>query len=205
MLTVALTGGIGTGKSTILETWRGLGAPALEADAIVHRRLGESSPLVDAIIARFGEEVAAAGGGIDRSRLAAIVFRDAQARADLEGLVHPVVYADMHAWLAEQAAAGAPLAVAEIPLLFETGKEKDFDRVVVTICDESEQVQRVVARGGDEKDTRRRLAAQWSMGDKVRRADIVIDTDGTLAETISTAVETYHDLLAQAEAQAPTA
>ena len=105
------------------------------------------------------------------------------ARRDLEEILHPAVYAVIDRWLVDQAAQGATLAVAEIPLLFETGHAGAFDRVVVTACDEPAQVARTVARGSSETDARQRIAAQWPLGDKVRAAHVVIRTDGSLAET----------------------
>jgi dephospho-CoA kinase len=183
MLRVALTGGIGTGKSTVLALWRERGVPAIEADTVAHQMMAAGSPAAAAIAARFGGDVLTAAGEIDRRRLAAIVFSDPAARRELEGILHPAVYAAIDRWLAAQAAQGATLAVAEIPLLFETGHAGEFDRVVVTACDEPAQVARIVARGSTETDARQRIAAQWPLGDKVRAAHVVIRTDGSLAET----------------------
>jgi dephospho-CoA kinase len=111
------------------------------------------------------------------------VFQDADARRDLEGIVHPAVYAAIGAWLGECARQGESLAVAEIPLLYETGRAGDFDHVVVTVCEPGEQVRRIVARGATEADARRRMAAQWPMDRKVAAADFVVRTDGTLDDT----------------------
>lgn len=183
MLRVALTGGIGTGKSTVLALWRERGVPAIEADTVAHQMMAAGSPAAAAIAARFGGDVLTDAGEVDRPRLAAIVFSDPAARRELEGILHPAVYAAIDRWLAAQAAQGATLAVAEIPLLFETGHASAFDRVVVTACDESAQVARTVARGSTEADARQRIAAQWPLGDKVRAAHVVIRTDGSLAET----------------------
>jgi dephospho-CoA kinase len=183
MLRVALTGGIGTGKSAVLARWRELGVSVIEADAIAHDVIRAGTPAALAIAARFGAEVMTPAGEVDRGRLAAVVFQDARARHDLETVVHPAVYAAIDAWLAECAGRGEPLAVAEIPLLYETGHAGDFDRVVVTACDADEQVRRIVARGGTEADAVRRLAAQWPLDRKVASADVVVRTDGTLDDT----------------------
>lgn len=184
MLKVAVTGGIGTGKSVVLSEFAGCGAPVIDADVLVHDALRAGSPAVPDIRSRFGDAVITALGDVDRARLGAIVFQDRQARLELEAILHPVVYRAIEAWMRAQEASGAPFAVAEIPLLYETGREGDFDCVVVTACDGEEQVRRAVGRSGSsDADARRRIAAQWPLADKVLRADFVIATDGTVEET----------------------
>jgi len=184
MLKVAVTGGIGTGKSVVLAQLAACGAPVVDADVLVHEALRGGTPAAAEIRARFGEAVIAAGGDVDRARLGTIVFQDEQARRDLEAILHPAVYRAIEAWMRAQEAGGAPVAVAEIPLLFETGHETDFDCVVVTACDGEAQVRRAVGRAGmSEEDARRRIAAQWPLAEKVRRADFVVRTDGTLEAT----------------------
>lgn len=184
MLKVAVTGGIGTGKSVVLSEFAGCGAPVIDADVLVHDALLAGSPAVPDIRSRFGDAVITALGDVDRARLGAIVFQDRQARLELEAILHPVVYRAIEAWMRAQEASGAPFAVAEIPLLYETGREGDFDCVVVTACDGEEQVRRAVGRSGSsDADARRRIAAQWPLADKVLRADFVIATDGTVEET----------------------
>ena len=184
MLKVAVTGGLGTGKSVVLSEFAGCGAPVIDADVLVHDALRAGSPAVPEIRSRFGDAVITAGGDVDRARLGAIVFRDGQARRELEAILHPAVYRAIEAWMRTQEASGALVAAAEIPLLYETGREGDFDCVVVTACDGEEQVRRAVGRSGmSEADARRRIAAQWPLAEKVRRADFVIGTDGTVEET----------------------
>ena len=112
-----------------------------------------------------------------------MVFSDPQARRDLEQIVHPAVYAAIRDWL-EALPQGTPLAVADIPLLYETGHQADFDRVVVVACPPDEQLRRVMARDGvSEAEARARLDAQWPIADKVVLADDVIWTTGSRAET----------------------
>jgi dephospho-CoA kinase len=195
MLKVAVTGGIGTGKSVVLAELAACGAPVIDADLLVHEALRAGSPAAAAIRERFGESVMTAGGDVDRSRLGAIVFREGQARRDLEAILHPAVYRDIESWMRAQERGGALVAVAEIPLLYETGHEGDFDCVVVTACDGEEQVRRATGRSGmNEADARRRIAAQWSLAEKVRRADFVIYTDGTVEETRSQARSVWEAL-----------
>jgi dephospho-CoA kinase len=183
MLRVALTGGIGTGKSAVLARWRELGVPVIEADVVAHDIIRAGTPAAHAIAARFGAEVMMATGDVDRRRLAGVVFQDPEARRDLETIVHPAVYGVIDAWMAEHARRGEALAVAEIPLLYETGHADDFDRVVVTACDPDEQGRRIVARGATAADARRRIAAQWPLDRKIAAADFVVRTDGTLDDT----------------------
>lgn len=201
MLKVALTGGIATGKSYVCSRFAALGAPTLDADLLARKAVAPGSAGLGAVVARFGPEVLAPDGTLDRTRLAAIVFADDAARRDLEAIVHPAVYADIEAWLASLSARvpPPPLAVVDVPLLFETGAAGRFDVVVVAACPPALQVARVMARdGATEAEARRRLAAQWPIEEKVRRADIVIRTDGSFADTDRQVREVYAALLRRA-------
>ena len=184
MLRAALTGGIGTGKSVVLARFAELGTPVVEADTLAHDAIAPGTPGAAAVRERFSEGVIGPDGCVDRVRLGALVFDDNQARRDLEAIVHPAVYRAIRAWMRARKASGARMAIAEIPLLFETGHEGDFDCVVVTACGSDEQVRRAMARSNlSEPEVRRRIAAQGPLDDKVRRADSVIRTDGTVGET----------------------
>lgn len=186
MLRVALTGGIGTGKTVVLGRFQELGAPVIEADALAREALAPGTPGARAVAERFGTAMVGADGSVDRRALGALVFADDRARRDLEAIVHPDVRRRMAEWLTGRAAAADRIAVVEIPLLFETGRERDFDVVLVTACDESEQVRRVMARDGlSEQEVRRRLAAQLPLAEKIRRADHVIRTDGRREDTLA--------------------
>jgi dephospho-CoA kinase len=199
MFAVALTGGIGTGKSVVLERFRELGAPVIEADALAHDVLLPGSEGAGAVRGRFGDGVMRADGGVDRRALARVVFADERARRDLEAIVHPAVRRRLSEWLSARMAEGASLAVVEIPLLFETGRAADFDAVVVTACEEPEQIRRVMGRDGlEEADVRRRLAAQWPLAEKVKRADFVIRTDGLLDDSRARVDEVWAELQARA-------
>lgn len=183
MVRVALTGGIATGKSTVLRMLTARQVPTIDADALAREVVAPGTPGLDAIIERFGRGVVEASGALDRRALAALVFADPHARRDLERIVHPAVYTAIRAWIA-----GLPqetsLAVADIPLLFETGHQGDFDQVVVVACSPEEQLRRVMDRdGASETEARARLDAQWPIADKVARADHVIWTTGPRAET----------------------
>jgi dephospho-CoA kinase len=184
MLKIALTGGIATGKSHVLEQFRRRGVPCLDADALAHGVEVAGTEATAAIAGRFGPDILTADGAVDRAKLGPIVFADAAARRDLEAIVHPAVYRAMAAGLRGFELLGDyPFAVVDVPLLFETGHEKDFDRVVVTVCPPERQVARLIERGMSDADARRRLAAQWPTAEKAARADFVIETSGPFEET----------------------
>lgn len=183
MLRVALTGGIATGKSHVLDRFRRRGVACLDADALVHGVEAAGTEATAAIAARFGSGVLAADGSVDRKKLGPIVFDDARARHELEAIVHPAVYRAIAAGLQGFERLGDPMAIVDVPLLYETGGEKDFDRVIVTACAPEVQMARLVQRGLSEDAARQRLAAQWPTEKKVSRADFVIRTDGTFEET----------------------
>ena len=183
MVRVALTGGIATGKSTVLRLLQARRVPTIDADVLARHAVAPGSPGLQAIVERFGIAVLDPGGALDRSALAGVVFSDSQARRDLEQIVHPAVYAAIRDWL-EELPQGTPLAVADIPLLYETGHQADFDRVVVVACPPDEQLRRVMARDGvSEAEARTRLDAQWPIAEKVARAHHVIWTTGPRTET----------------------
>jgi dephospho-CoA kinase len=182
MRRVALTGGIATGKSTVAATLRAAGMPVVDADQLARDAVAPGSSGLREVVGRFGEGVLAADGTLDRAALGRIVFADAIARRDLERLIHPRVRAGVAAFFAAQR---RPAAVAEIPLAYETGWARSFDRVVVVGCRPATQIARLIARDGlTEAEAQARLAAQWPIEDKVRVADRVILTDGPREETV---------------------
>jgi dephospho-CoA kinase len=183
MLKVALTGGIATGKSYVLDEFRKRGVPCLDADALAHGVEAAGTEATQAIAARFGD-VLAPDGSVDRRKLAPIVFSDPAARRDLEALVHPAVYRAVAAGLRGfELLGGSRVAVVDVPLLYETGHAGEFDRVIVTAAPQAMQIERLVGRGLSETEARQRLAAQWPTDEKARRADFVIRTDGSFEET----------------------
>jgi dephospho-CoA kinase len=181
MRRVALTGGIATGKSTVAATLRARGVPVVDADLLAREAVAPGSDGLRAVVARFGPGVLQADGTLDRPGLGRVVFADAAARRDLERIVHPRVRTAVAAFFA---GASAAAAVAEIPLVYESGWFRDFDAVVVVACHPHEQRRRLMARDGlDAAAAQARLDAQWPIGDKARLADRVIVTDGALADT----------------------
>jgi dephospho-CoA kinase len=196
MLKVALTGGIATGKSHVLEQFRRRGVPCLDSDALAHGVESAGTEATAAIAARFGSGVLADDGSVDRKKLGPLVFADPAARKELEGIVHPAVYRAIAAGLRAFELSGPyPLAVVDVPLLYETGHERDFDRVIVTACAADMQLARLRERGMTESDARQRLAAQWPADAKTSRADFVIDTGGTFEDTERQIEQVYRAIL----------
>ena len=184
MLKIALTGGIATGKSYVLERFRGRGVPCLDSDDLAHGVTGPGTEATAAIAARFGSEMLAADGSVDRRKLGPIVFADAAARRDLEAIVHPAIFRAIAAGLkAFELMGDGPFAIVDVPLLYETGSADKFDKVIATVCAPATQLARLRERGLSEDAAAQRLAAQWSAEQKASRADFVIGTDGTFAET----------------------
>jgi dephospho-CoA kinase len=197
MLRISLTGGIATGKSYVLDQFRRRGVPCLDADELAHGVTAAGTEATAAITERFGAEMLAADGSVDRRKLGPIVFADPSARRDLEAIVHPAVYRAIQAGLRgfELVGDGA-VAVVDVPLLFETGAEDKFDRVIVTTCSAETQLARLRERGLGEEAARQRLAAQWPTEKKVARADYVVSTDGTFEDT-NRQVDTIYRALVQ--------
>ncbi len=183
MVRVALTGGIATGKSTVLRVLQAREIPTIDADVLAREVVAPGTPGLEAVVERFGKAVLDVHGALDRRALAALVFSDSLARQDLERIVHPAVYGAIQTWL-RRLPNETPLAVADIPLLFETGHQADFDQVVVAACPPEEQLRRVMARDGvSDAEARTRLDAQWPIAEKVARAHHVIWTTGPRTET----------------------
>ena len=185
LLRVGLTGGIGTGKSFCLAKFAELGAPTIDADGLARQAVAPGTTGHRQVVARFGSAVLKGDGSLDREALGALVFSDADARRSLEAIIHPVVYAAIERWFSGHAKTGhADVAIADIPLLFETGREGDVDRVVVASCPAAMQKARIMQRDGwSEAEAVRRLASQMPIEEKTARADHVIDTSRTFDET----------------------
>ncbi|GAA0618130.1 dephospho-CoA kinase [Sporichthya brevicatena] len=174
---IGLTGGIGSGKTTVSDLLGEWGAVIVDADVIAREVVASGTPGLAAVAEAFGPEVIGPDGGLDRERVAAIVFNDPAARATLNGIVHPLVRARSKE-LTEAAPAGS-IVVQAIPLLAETGQRGNFDLVVVVDVDPEVAVQRLVTwRGMSEADARARIAAQASREQRLAIADVVLDNSG---------------------------
>jgi dephospho-CoA kinase len=178
---VALTGGIATGKSRCVAACVAAGIPVIDADIVAREVVAPGTPGLHAIRTHFGEAVIGPDGLLDRGALGARIFSDVDARRTLEAIVHPAVYACIEAWFTHLE---APVGLADVPLLFETGRAKEFDVVVVAACRPDQQLARLMARNGlSAVEAQQRIDAQWPLAEKVARAHYVIDTSGTLEET----------------------
>lgn len=204
MFRVALTGGIASGKSHVRRRFEALGVDTIDADTLVHEALGPGTPAAISIAQRFGNGVIAVDGSVDRRRLGEQVFADDEARRDLEAMLHPAVYAAIAEWFEALARAGKELGIADIPLVYETGHEGDVDAIIVAACGPEEQERRVMARDGLSREAaRQRVAAQLAIDDKIRRADFVIWTTGTLEETDRQVDELAGTLMTRARTHKP--
>ena len=196
MLKIALTGGIATGKSYVLDQFRRYRVPCLDADALAHGVTSAGTEASAVIAARFGEQILDADGAVDRAKLGAIVFADSGARRDLEAIVHPAVYRAIAAGVRAFELVGEyPLVVIDVPLLFETGHPKDFDKVIVASCPPELQLARLRERGLTEEAARQRLVAQLPIAGKAAQADFVIATDRTFDDTDRQVEQVYRTLL----------
>lgn len=190
---VGLTGGMGAGKSTALAELERLGAAVLSTDAVVHELYEGDQRLREAIVERWGEDVVAPGGTVDRAAVAERVFADAEDRDWLEGVLWPMVGERVGEWLAEvRARRPAPrAAVVEVPLLFEAGMEGVYDVTVAVIADERMRREHAAGRGHALQDER--AARQLSQEEKARRATFAIRNDGSereLAAQLSAVLDT---------------
>ena len=180
MLKLGLTGSIATGKSTVLAAFAALGVPVFSSDEAVHELYaGEAVGPVGTAFPGVVRE-----GLVDRDTLSAALIADPKRLGELERIVHPLVRRRIALFLEQAAATGAPLAVVDIPLLFEGGHDYGLDKVAVTVCDEAIERQRALARPGmtvEKLETI--LARQLSQAEKRKRADYIFDTSGPISAT----------------------
>ena len=179
---IGLTGSIGCGKSHVLHTLVRLGAEGIDADKVAHEVMAPGAPAYEPIVTAFGREILSEGGAIDRAKLAARVFRDLAALAQLEAITHPAVYAETKRRVDNTT---APAVAIEAIKLLEAGLSVGLcDEVWVVVCSEAEQLARLArSRGMSAEEVRRRRAHQMSPEQMAERADRVIRTDGSLKET----------------------
>ncbi len=182
-LVVALTGGIGSGKTAAAEMFAQHGAAVVDVDQVAHELTAPGGMAMPAIEAAFGSDVIAADGSLDRAAMRRMVFADASARARLEVILHPMIRSASDARVEAALVAGAPYVILGIPLLVESRRVHDrSDRVLVVDCPEALQVARVTARSGITADeVAAIMAAQASRAERLAVADDVIVNDGDLA------------------------
>jgi dephospho-CoA kinase len=179
MLRVGLSGGIGSGKSTVARGLARRGAIVIDADAIAREVVEPGQPGLAAVVERFGPGVLDGDGRLDRPKLAALVFEDAAARADLNAIVHPRVAAETARRIA--AAPADAVVVIDVPLLVEAARS-GYDAVVIVEAPEAVRLERLVGRGMSPDDARRRMAAQASDAERRKVADVVLDNAGSEAD-----------------------
>lgn len=195
MLKVALTGNIASGKTSVARIWRELGARVIDADELARRAVEPGMPALAAIARRWGDRVLDDSGRLDRAALREIAFADPAERARLEAIVHPEVQRLREGELGAAESAGAPLVVADIPLLFEVGMEHQFDLVVLVHAAEDVRLERLVReRGMEPGEARRMIQAQMPSERKRPQAHILIENEGSLRDLNARAREVWDEL-----------
>ncbi len=200
MITVGLTGGIATGKSTVARIFSQAGARVIDADRIAREAVRRGRPAWQEIVDHFGDKVLLPDGEIDRAVLGSIIFNDPEQQAVLNRIVHPQVFAAIEAQRA-RIAETAPDAVVilDIPLLFEAGNRRDLAEIIVVYAPEPVQLARLMKRDGlPRRDALARIRSQMPIEEKKKRATRVIDNSGDLAATRRQALAVYRDLARRA-------
>ncbi|MBC2712626.1 MAG: dephospho-CoA kinase [Desulfosarcina sp.] len=185
MIIAGLTGGIASGKSTVSRFLSDAGARIIDADKIAREVVKQGTPAYDEILSFFGNTILLPDGEIDRLRLGDIIFNDPEKKARLDTIVHPRVF-ERSAQMIGHIAAQAPNAVVimDVPLLLEAGMERDLAEVIVVYVPEALQLERLMKRDGiGERAAMARIRSQMSIEEKRKRATIVIDNSGTLADS----------------------
>ena len=197
MILVGLSGGIGSGKSTVARLLEAKGAVVIDADRVGHEVLAPGGPAEASVVERFGGGILGPEGAIDRSRLRSVVFADAGARRDLEAIVHPLIFEEIARRLGAAHPAGA-LVVIDAPLLVETGARAalGLQALIVVSAEQADQIERVVARGGmTAAQASAVIAAQAPAERKLAAADYVVDNRGTLADLEESVDTLWSDLM----------
>ena len=183
MKVIGLTGGIGSGKSTVSQFLSELGAVILDADKVGHEAFKPGGEVWQQVVTAFGKQIVAADGSIDREKLGKIVFGNSDARARLNQIMHPPMYDTAKAQLEEYRKQGAGVVVLEAPLLLEAGWTSLVDEVWVTIASEATVLKRLGERTGlSEQESLARIRSQLPSEERIKHADVVIDTDCSLDE-----------------------
>jgi dephospho-CoA kinase len=200
MLLVGLTGGIGSGKSTVAHLLEERGAVVFDADVLARAAVEPGTPGHDAVLVRFGADVLGPGGELDREALASLVFADPAARRDLEAIVHPEVRR-LFAEAGEAYRDTDRVVVLSAPLLVETGMHTAFEVLVVVAASVPTQVERLLRdRGMSEEQARARIAAQAPLEDKAAVADVIVDNDGPIDDLAHQVDRLWDDLRSRAAA-----
>lgn len=186
MITIGLTGGIASGKSTVSAELRRLGLPIFDADAEAKLAVAKGSEGLAQVIAALGSEYLTCEGELNRAKVAERVFHDKEALKTIEAIIHKIVWARAEQFMQENRSAEKQLAVLDVPLLIECGWHKLVDSVWLVAVSRKQQIERAMLRSGMTADeVEARIAAQMSLAEKKKYADIVLDNSGTLEETLA--------------------
>jgi dephospho-CoA kinase len=205
-LLVGLTGGIATGKSTVSNMLRGLGAEIIDADQLARQVVEPGQPAWREIVEEFGRDVLTPDGTLDRKKLGAIVFAHPEQRKRLEAITHPAIRARVKARVDELAARGfAGIVFYDAAILIEALGHQDMDRIVVVMTDEATQVARLRGRDGtDDAEGRRKIASQMPLAEKAKLADYVIDNSGDREATAEQVRRVFATLIGELAARSAT-
>ena len=181
---IGLTGGIASGKSTISNIFKEVGWPVIDADQTARQVVMPGSLGLAQIVSRFGSQVLQPDGTLDRATLGSMVFDDPQNLSDLDQIEHPLIMAAIDQQLAGFKKQGLPVVVLDVPLLFETGMDQECDLTVLAVVDRKTQLERLMKRDHCSKAAAlKRINAQMPLEEKMRRADVTIDNNGSPAQT----------------------
>ena len=200
MKVIGLTGGIGSGKSTVSQFLAELGAIIVDADKVGHEALKPGSEVWQQVVNEFGESIVVSNGAIDRAKLGELVFGNSEARERLNRIMHPPMYNMVKAQLEEYRRKGVKVVVLEAPLLLESGWTSLVNEVWVTVAPEATVLKRLRERSGlSEQEARARIHSQLPTEERIKHADVVIDTDGSLDELKARVNELWLRLQTQTE------
>ena len=180
MCLIGLTGGIGMGKSTVSDYLQRCGETVIDTDVIARELVLPGAPAAQEVRKEFGESVFTPEGRLDRAALAALVFEHSEKRQRLEAILHPRIRQEWLSRVSECARRAVRRCFVVIPLLYETGAEREFQRVICVACSEKSQSARLSQRGWSDQQVKKRNAAQWPVGRKIDKADGVIWNEGTI-------------------------
>lgn len=189
-LVIGLTGGIASGKSTISSILKAVGWPVIDADLIARQIVMPGSKGLEQIVNRFGPQMLNSDGTLDRKKLGKTVFDDPKKLSDLDKIEHPLIQEAIDFQLDEFKKQHLPVVVLDVPLLFETGMDEECDLTVLAVVDQATQLKRLMKRDQISKmDAVKKISSQMSLKEKMQRADVIIDNNGTLEQTRSQVAE----------------
>ena len=189
-LVIGLTGGIASGKSTISSILKAVGWPVIDADLIARQIVLPGSKGFEQIVNRFGPQMLNSDGTLDRKKLGKTVFDDPKKLSDLDKIEHPLIQEAIDSQLDEFKKQHLPVVVLDVPLLFETGMDEECDLTVLAVVDQATQLKRLMKRDQISKmDAVKKISSQMSLKEKMQRADVIIDNNGTLEQTRSQVAE----------------